>query len=230
LSLAAVATAIKKITFHGFGAGAEVYSGTPGAPCVFLLSPANISAKRGKMLFSETATFELSRRFRSEGAELGELFTFVSGLYFRGKLAYARAFANPPNGVAGVLAITSSRGLVLPERVVHRADLLEMSGVPIEENEVRYRDPLCRDARELAGRIGEDCRIVLLGSIASAKYVAPLVEVFGSRLLFPAEFVGRGDMSRGGLLLRCVREKVPLNYAPVVSATLRGVRPPRLPR
>jgi hypothetical protein len=225
-----VATPIKKITFRGFGPGTDVYSGTLGAPCVFLLSPANISAKRGKMLFSETSRFELPCRFRSEGAELGELFTFVSGLYFRGKLAYAQAFANPPDGVPGVLAITSSRGLVAPERVFSRADLMEMSGVPIEENEVRYREPLCRDARELAARARADCRIVLLGSIASAKYVAPLVEVFGSRLLFPAEFVGRGDMSRGGLLLRCVREGVQLNYAPVVSTTLRGARPPRLLR
>ena len=87
------------------------------------------------MLFSETSRFELPCRFRSEGAELGELFTFVSGLYFRGKLAYAQAFANPPDGVPGVLAITSSRGLVAPERVFSRADLMEMSGVPIEENE-----------------------------------------------------------------------------------------------
>jgi hypothetical protein len=225
-----VATTLKKITFHGFAPAAEVYAVARGAPCVFLLSPANITAKRGKILFSETSQFELSCRFRNEGAELGELFSFVSGLYFRGKLAYAQAFANPPDGVPGVLAITSSRGLVTPEKILSRTDLMEMSGVPIGENEVRYREPLCRDARELASRIGTDCRIVLLGSIASAKYVAPLVEVFGSRLLFPAKFVGRGDMSRGGLLLRCVREGVELNYAPVVSATLRGVRPPRLSR
>ena len=51
---------------------------------------------------------------------------------------------------------------------------------------------------------GDRCEIVLLGSIASGKYVELLQPVFGNRLVFPPAFVGRGDMSRGGLLLRCV--------------------------
>jgi len=33
-------------------------------------------------------------------------------------------------------------------------------------------------------------------------YVGALAAAFGDRLRFPVEFVGRGDMSRGGLLLR----------------------------
>jgi hypothetical protein len=69
---------------------------------------------------------------------------------------------------------------------------------------------------------------VLLGSIASAKYVDVLEPVFRSRLLFPSEFVGRGDMSRGGLLLRCVRAGLELTYGPVIGAVRTGVRPPRL--
>ncbi len=47
---------------------------------------------------------------------------------------------------------------------------------------------------------------MLLGSVATGKYVDPLTEALGDRLRFPGDFVGRGDMSRGGLLLRCVRE------------------------
>jgi hypothetical protein len=62
------------------------------------------------------------------------------------------------------------------------------------------------------------------------KYLAPMVGVFGERLLFPVEFVGRGDMSRGGLMLRCARAGTELTYAPVGSVTRHGPRPPRLPR
>ena len=198
---------------------------------IFLLSPANTSAKRGQLLFNEPSQFDLARRLRREGALLGEIFTFISGLYFRGKLAYAQAFASPPDNVPGVLVMTTSRGLLTPDTVL----TLFVNGesdarVPIEEADSRYREPLCRDARALASRVGPDCKIVLLGSIASTKYVAPLLEIFGTQLLFPGEFVGRGDMSRGGLLLRCVQERMELQYASVASAELRGARPPKLPR
>ena len=70
--------------------------------------------------------------------------------------------------------------------------------------------------------------MILLGSVASGKYVDLLGEVFGNRLRFPAEFVGRGDMSRGGLLLRCVVERRELAYIPVAGAVRHGRRPPRL--
>jgi hypothetical protein len=56
-----------------------------------------------------------------------------------------------------------------------------------------------------------------------------LLAVLGERLHFPAEFVGRGDMSRGGLLLRAVRAGVELAYLPVAGAVRHGARPPRLP-
>jgi hypothetical protein len=55
-----------------------------------------------------------------------------------------------------------------------------------------------------------------------------LTEVFGERLRFPIEFVGRGDMSRGGLLLRSVRAREELIYVPVVGAVRHGPRPPKL--
>ena len=71
---------------------------------------------------------------------------------------------------------------------------------------------------------------VLLGSIASGKYVDVLLEVFGSRLCFPAEFAGRGDMSRGGLMLRCVASGEELGYVPLVGAERHGKRPPKLTR
>lgn len=63
-------------------------------------------------------------------------------------------------------------------------------------------------------------------SIATPKYVEPLVEVLGERLLFPSEFVGRGEMSRGGLMLRCVKSGKQLTYIPAAMAVRHGARPP----
>jgi hypothetical protein len=56
-----------------------------------------------------------------------------------------------------------------------------------------------------------------------------LMSAFGKRLLFPAEFVGRGDMSRGGLMLRCVEQGTELTYVPAQGAMRQGTRPPKLP-
>lgn len=126
--------------------------------------------------------------------------------------------------------ITSGFGLVAPDTVVTIEHLRAHALVPVDPSEPRYREPLARDAGLLAARAGPECDIVLLGSVASNKYVQPLIEVFGTRLLFPAEFVGRGDMSRGGLMLRCAASGCELEYVPVLGATLRGKRPPKLPR
>lgn len=87
-----------------------------------------------------------------------------------------------------------------------------------------------RDARQLDRILGSAGRAVLLGSVATDKYVAPLLQVFGERLYFPGEFVGRGDMSRGGLLLRSVQASTPLECVPVRGAVRHGPKPPRLRR
>ena len=196
---------------------------------VFLLSPASCGGKRAALLFNEHAAFPLAVRLRSaEGAPLGDVFSFLSGLYFRGKLAYAVAFARAPRRAPGASIITTSRGLLLPSTRVGLDDLREFAAVPIDVGEPRYAEPLVRDACALAKAAGARTEVVLLGSVASDKYVGVLGEIFGSRLLFPAEFVGRGDMSRGGLMLRCVREGRELDYIPIAGATRRGSRPPRL--
>jgi len=193
---------------------------------IFLLSPANLSGVRGRQILSKRARFETALRLRGEGLPLCELFAFVSGLYFRGKLAYARAFAQAPPDTPAVFVITTSHGLVPPERVITRSDVERMTSVPIDPADGRYRDPLRRDIRTIMVSNKHDCEIVLLGSIATPKYVEPLVEVLGERLLFPSEFVGRGDMSRGGLMLRCVKSGKELTYIPVATAVRHGARPP----
>jgi len=156
------------------------------------------------------------------------VFAFLSGLYFRGKLAYANAFAPPRRRRSSVLVITPTRGLIPAETSIDLADLREFAEVDIHENDPRYRAPLERDVRLLAKKLPADGEIVLLGSIATSKYVDILLEHFGQRLCFPADFVGRGDMSRGGLLLRCAVDRSELNYIPVAGAVRKGKRPPKL--
>lgn len=197
---------------------------------IFLLSPANSSSFRGNLLLSDSAKSALAQRLRSEKVSLGEIFTFISGLYFRGKLAYATAYANPSRGLPGVAVITPAGGLVSPDRLLTLEELREIVAGRIDASDSRYRIPLERDACLLRDQLGRNCRVVLLGSIATPKYVEPLLAVFGKRLMFPAEFVGRGDMSRGGLMLRCVREQVQLSYVPVAGTVRHGERPPRLPK
>jgi hypothetical protein len=198
---------------------------------IFLLSPANCRGRRAQQVLSPGARFALAEQLRSDrGAPLGELFAFVSGLYFRGKLTYARRFAAPPDPAGpGVHVITPNAGLRDPDTLVTRAAVRAFAGADVHPDNARYRQPLERSARALARDIGPDCGVVLLGSIASPKYIEVLVDIFGERLLFPVDFVGRGDMSRGGLLLRKAAEGAELPYAPVAGAVRRGPRPPKLP-
>jgi hypothetical protein len=196
---------------------------------IFLLSPAYAGGQRARMIMSERAQFELARRLRSERPPtLGEVFAFLSGLYFRGKLAYANAFAPPRRKRSSVLVITPTRGLVPAAMPIGLADLREFAAVDIHENDPRYRAPLERDVQRLKKKLPANAQIVLLGSIATAKYVDILLEHFGQRLCFPADFVGRGDMSRGGLLLRCAVDRSELNYISVAGAVRKGKRPPKL--
>jgi hypothetical protein len=189
----------------------------------FLLSPAHCGGKRAKLLLSGSASFALAERLRQPaGAPIGEVFAFISELYFRGKLAYASAFA------ASALVITPSRGLMPVETPVTLDLLAEFAAVDVDPTDSRYRQPLEHTATQLAAASPGD--FVLLGSIATDKYVELLVTTLGERLYFPETFVGRGDMSRGGVMLRAARSGEELSYVPIAGAIRRGARPPRLPR
>src|SRR5688572_23773244 len=196
---------------------------------IFLLSPAHSGGKRAELLHNPRARFELALKLRTpRGAEIGEVFAFLSGLYFRGKLAYARRFAGSSRGGEGAYVITTDRGLVAPQTLVTLDDLRAMGSTPIDSADPRYRLPLERGLHEIVERAGPKRPFVLLGSVATGKYVDVLRRILGHRLLFPAEFVGRGDMSRGGLMLRCVEEGRELQYVPVDGAVRHGRRPPKL--
>jgi len=169
---------------------------------IFLLSPASLNGVRAKQLMSPRAEFEAARLFRSqEGVPIGLAFAFMSALYFRGKI-----------GGSGVYVITPGFGLVEPEWKIDQERMKVMRGVPVDAKSRSYRKPLERDANELANSLAADAEVVLLGSVATGKYVDVLWPVFGERLRFPAVFAGLGDMSRGGLMLRAVRENRELEY------------------
>jgi hypothetical protein len=166
---------------------------------------------------SPAAEFDLAQRLRQSGAPLGEVYRFISSLYFRGKLDYAEKFQHPPCGVAGVQIITGA-GLMLPQTVVTLGDLHRISATSIDAGNSEYRLPLDSHLWHLRNSVGPDVDIILLGSVATPKYITPIREVFGERLLFPRDFLGVGDMSRGGILLRCCEQGTELSYLSVLSA------------
>lgn len=196
---------------------------------VFVLSPASSSGMRARSLLDGRSKSDVAERLRSpEGAALGDVFTFMSGLYFRGKLAYARAYGRPPADGAGALVIVPGRGLLAPDTPIALADLRAMARVPVDPDEPRYLEPLLADAAALSGALRQRDQVVLLGSVATDRYVGPLLRALGDRLHMPEEFVGRGDMSRGGLMLRCVEEGRQLTYVAVAGSRRRGSRPAKL--
>jgi hypothetical protein len=193
------------------------------APRLFLLSPAHIGGMRAQFLLNPKSPFPLAVKFHRAGATIAEVFTFASGLYFRGKIAYATHFADPKRGDV-VRVITSNAGLVDPLSLIGPEELRAYGLTDIDAADPKYHSPLKRDARKLARKIGDRGRAILLGSIATPKYRDALLEVFGNQLYFPNDFVGRGDMSRGALLLRAVRADHELPCARVADAVLTGRR------
>jgi len=197
---------------------------------VFLLSPAYCGGRRAKMLLREGSSMTLASRLAEGTLPLGEAFSFMSGLYFRGKVAYAAAFGRRVESGPTAFVITPTRGLQPPDTLISREVIEEFAALDVAHDEPRYRNPLVSDARALAAMLADDARVVLLGSVATAKYLDVLADSFQSRLCFPAAFIGRGDMSRGGLMLRCVRAMAELEYAAAAGAIRHGKRPPKLER
>jgi hypothetical protein len=181
------------------------------ASTVFLLSPANLGGARAAQLLAPEARFETAVRYRSaEGVPIAEAFSFVSSLYFRGKIAYARRFAAGAED-EGILVIAPGVGLVPPDWRLTPERLARLR-TPVDLASPEYCGPLSDHARQLRAALPEAGRVVLLGSVATGKYVDLLRPVFGDRLLFPRDFAGMGDMQRGALMLRAAREGKELEY------------------
>lgn len=195
---------------------------------LFLLSPASLNGLRAKQLTSPHATFALAARYRSEeGVEIGDAFAFMSALYFRGKIAYARRFALPAPAIGGegIFVITPGYGLVPPDWRINEERMKRMRRIDIDVATRTYTKPL-REHAELIARAldtqGGDAEVVLLGSVATGKYVDVLRPILGDRLRFPKPFAGLGDMARGGLMLRAARLGVELEYATLDSNRKRA--------
>ena len=195
---------------------------------IFLLSPAKAGGRRYSILTSDKANFELALKFRAGSATLGEIYSFISGLYFRGKIAYACAFGAAPLQSSGAFVIVPGHGLLPPETVFTLEQLRATAQIDVDEDNPVHHDALLAAAASLDRVTDQQCSFVLLGSVASGKYTTALLKVLDHRLLFPAEFVGRGDMSRGGIMLRSAVSGQELTYIPVSGAQLRGPRPARL--
>lgn len=188
---------------------------TPQPSTIFLLSPASLNGERARQLLDPRARFTTAQQYRSpEGVPIEEAFSFLSSLYFRGKITYARHFAVPPAELpaAGALVIAPGFGLVPPDWRITAERMKKLRRTPVDLASAAYCRPLKEHAAVLRDALPADTRVVLLGSIATGKYVDVLAPVFGDRLRFPSTFVGAGDMKRGALLLRAVRADEELEY------------------
>src|SRR5688500_4535758 len=189
---------------------------------IFLLSPAFCGGRRAAILLNPQSQAETSRALRSGTLSLGGAFAFMSGLYFRGKLTYAERFGR-------AYVITPTRGLQPPTMAFSLALLREFAVGDVSLDNPIYRAALERDVRAIAKTLSDAARVVLLGSVASGKYVDVLLPILGERLRYPVSFIGRGDMSRGGLLLRSAASGEELEYGPLTAGVRpRGPRPPKL--
>lgn len=199
---------------------------------LFLLSPATAHGPRALLLRKPDSGSAFARRVREQGAPLGEVFSFLSGLYFRGKLEYARAFALSPREIEGVHIITMTDGLLSPEAPVSTQDLERFALCPQGADAATRL--LEHSARVLADRLDPHAEIVLLGSVGTGKYTDILTPIFGERLLFPRDVLHIGQLARGALFLRHARQGRELDYVPVAEiiragrrASLRADAPPR---
>lgn len=159
----------------------------------------------------------------------------MSGLYFRGKLAYARRFAGSHDSAGdAIYIIAPGFGLVPPHWTITGDTFRQLQRTPVDPKRRAYRRPLEDAAEALAARLGgmgRDMCVILLGSIATGKYVDLLWPVFQERLLYPRCFTGTGDMRRGALMLRAVSSGEELEYAPIETLLFmekRKCRPARV--
>ena len=126
------------------------------------------------MLLNPGANFELAAKLRAGAATLGEVYSFISGLYFRGKVAYSDAFGSAPQDLPPAVVIVQGLGL-LPLQTLMTAEKLTAAGaVSIERDHIAYRTALLRDAKAVKSASGASCQFVLLGMTAQYDLISAL--------------------------------------------------------
>jgi hypothetical protein len=179
----------------------------------FLLSPAHLGGARAARLTSLDARFAVAQSYRDGTLSIGEAFSWISALYFRAKLRYARHFgARHGGGPAQVIA--PGFGLVAEDWLLSGERFTRLCQVPVDTQDRRFRQPLEAACAGLARSLDRDDRIVFLGGLAGDRYLAVLAPALGPRLFVPIDFVGRGQMQRGSLLLQAIAENRELAYSP----------------
>ena len=120
----------------------------------------------------------------------------MSGLYFRGKITYARKFGR-------AFVITPDQGLIPAETTITSQVLIRFADAEIDLGNPGYRTPLEQTARALADEAGARCAVRAARQRRVGEICPGAERRFSVRgSSFRRTFVGRGDMSRGGLLLR----------------------------
>jgi hypothetical protein len=195
---------------------------TPPRPRAFLISPATAHGPRALSLRRPESNSPFARRLREEGVPLGDVFSFLSGLYFRGKLEYARTFARSHGDEPGVRIITMTDGLVSPDALISRDDLERYA--TCADGASAAVALLEQTAIELSDRLGADADVVLLGSVSTGKYTDLLGPIFGARLLFPRDVLHIGQLARGALFLQRARDRRELEYMSVSDIVRAGRR------
>jgi hypothetical protein len=196
---------------------------SPRRPKVFVISPATAHGPRALSLRRPDSNSTLARQLREDGVPLGDVFSSLSGLYFRGKLEYARAFAHAPAAeTGGVYIITMTDGLVSPDARISVQDLERYA--LCGEGAAAAVSALEGTARALLQRIGSEGDVVLLGSVGTGKYTDLLTPIFGERLLFPRDVLHIGQLARGALFLTRAREHRELEYIRVADIIRAGGR------
>lgn len=181
---------------------------------VFLLSPANVSGTRARQMLSPRAMSAAALAYRSpDGVKIADAFTFMSALYFRGKHAYARAFSvEHPRIGHTAFVIAPGYGLVPLDWRLDKERMKKLARTKVDIRSRAYTSSLRKSCQELALQLDDDDIVVLLGSVASGKYVDVLHPIFGDRLRFPGIFAGMGDMQRGSVMLKAAAAGRELEY------------------
>lgn len=180
---------------------------------MFLLSPADVNGIRARHILRAGARNDLALRYREGCLAIEDAFAYMSALYFRGKLAYARAFATcGERPIEPARVITAGYGLVPFGWLLDPERIRKLRRTEVSLDCRAYVQPLKKSCLELASHLTESDEVVLLGSVATGKYLEILLPIFGERLRFPRAFVGTGDMRRGSMMLHAARDGVELEY------------------
>ena len=143
---------------------------------------------------------------------------------------YASRFGRPPPSLPPALVITPTRGLQSPSLPISRSLIEEFASLDWHRPTRAFWIRSSRVRVSFVHRSSQRCAWSCSGASRRAGTSSRWRASSRAGCNYPAEFVGRGDMSRGGLLLRHAEEGRELDYVPLAAGLTRhGAKPPKLP-